>query len=81
MIGAGVGECLIARTDLRWVIATDEHGTDLALHRPRNDVLRYPANLVGKCWCHRTFGIIPGLIVALVESVAVLSPSEPPTSG
>ena len=33
---------------LEWVIATDEAGSDLALHRQQGDVLIYPANTLAK---------------------------------
>ena len=69
MIGVGLGECILGRVDLRWVIATDEFGTELALHREGNEVLVYPPTMVGKRWSERTSGFIPDLVDEVARSV------------
>jgi len=49
-IGAGLGDVLVKSLDLRWVVATAEHGTELALHGEPGNILLYPMNAVGKRW-------------------------------
>jgi hypothetical protein len=49
-IGLAFGEHLVRRTPLRWVIAEDEHGIELALHDARTRTILYPAKLVAERW-------------------------------
>jgi len=51
-VGVAFGQLLVAGIGLSWVIATDEHGSDLAVHGlpGRGDVLVFPANFVAKRW-------------------------------
>ena len=46
---------LLLNFPLRWVIATDKQGSDLAVYGlpGKGDVLLYPANLVAKRWERR----------------------------
>ncbi len=48
--GVAYGELLIRTTPLRWVIAEDSLGRELALHAEQNNVLVYPLNAVEKRW-------------------------------
>ena len=48
--GAGLGELLIQSCGLRWVIVTDEYGTEMAVHGEVGDILLFPMNAVGKRW-------------------------------
>ena len=48
VLGIAFGDHLAARTGLRWVIATQEGSTDMALHGQPGDILVYPTNLVAK---------------------------------
>ena len=50
MVGVALGQHLVEALGLTWVIATDEYGTELAVHGEPNDVLIYPCNLVAKRW-------------------------------
>jgi hypothetical protein len=54
-VGTAFGQALVDGIGLKWVIATDEHGSDLAVHAfpERGDVLVYPANFVAKRWERR----------------------------
>jgi hypothetical protein len=50
-VGVAFGQFLVDGLGLNWVIATDERGSDLAVHGPPGkDVLIYPANFVAKRW-------------------------------
>lgn len=69
-LGIGFGEHVRRQTGLAWVIAADEHGTELALHGQPGDVLLYPANLVAKRWVAGDTGVLPELAATLIEQVA-----------
>ena len=49
-IGIAFGQILVDRLGFRWVIATDDYGTDLAVvaAEGKGDVVVYPANFVAK---------------------------------
>jgi hypothetical protein len=49
-IGVALGQHVVERTGLEWVIASDEYGTELAIFGlpGQGDVLVYPQNLVAK---------------------------------
>jgi len=49
-IGLAFGEHLVRRTPLRWAIAEDESGMELALHDARSGTILYPAKLVAERW-------------------------------
>ncbi|MGN6695968.1 MAG: DUF3806 domain-containing protein [Aquihabitans sp.] len=47
-VGIAFGHHVAPATGLTWVLATDENGSEIALHRAEGDVLVYPTNLVAK---------------------------------
>lgn len=47
-VGIALGHHLAKATGLSWVLATDEHGSEIALHREEGSVLVHPTNLVAK---------------------------------
>jgi hypothetical protein len=49
-LGIAFGQHLVNSSPLRWVIASDDYGTELALHAlpGKGDVVVYPQNLVAK---------------------------------
>jgi Domain of unknown function (DUF3806) len=59
-VGVAFGQFLVEGAGLRWVIATDEHGSDLAVFGlpSAGDVLVYPANFVAKRWERRETGFL-----------------------
>jgi hypothetical protein len=57
-IGLGFGQRLVDDLGMRWVIATDSYGTEMAVHHPFQDTLLYPANLVAKRWESRQSGFL-----------------------
>ena len=59
-IGIAFGQVLVDRLGFRWVIATDQHGTDLAVvaAEGKGDVLLYPANFVAKRFEKRRTGFL-----------------------
>ena len=81
-VGIAFGQFLVDRLDFKWVIATDEHGSDLAVYGlPGNgDVLVYPANFVAKRWercetnfLERSYAKIARDVQAIAEARAVKS--------
>jgi Domain of unknown function (DUF3806) len=54
-VGIAFGQILADSIGLEWVIATDDHGSDLAVHGlpEKGDVLIYPSNFVAKRWKRR----------------------------
>jgi hypothetical protein len=54
-VGIAFGQALVDGIGLKWVIATDDEGSELAVYGfpGRGDVLVYPANFVAKRWERR----------------------------
>ena len=75
-VGVVVGEHLVAELGLQWVLATDEYGTELAVHGEPNNVLVFPANLVGKRFERRATGFIASLLTQMCEHVRTLRAGE-----
>ena len=78
-LGIAFGQNLAVGGQLRWVIATDEQGSDLALHAfpGTGDVLIYPANLLAKRWQTRESRFIVGLFHEILKQVAGFAPQAP----
>jgi hypothetical protein len=82
-VGVTFGEFLVENAGLRWVIATDEHGSDLAVFGlpGKGDVLVYPANLVAKRWERRESNFLENVhreIVTKVHALAAKVPAKRP---
>jgi hypothetical protein len=71
-VGVVIGEHLVAELSLQWVLATDEYGTELAVHGEPNNVLVFPANLDAKRFESRTAGLIAPLLKQMCEGVRKL---------
>jgi len=52
---------------MRWGVAADAHGTELAVLGPVGDLLVYPANAVGTRWAARESG---GSVRAISDETA-----------
>lgn len=54
-VGIAFGQALVDGIGLKWVIASDDHGSELAVYGlpGRGDVLIYPASFVAKRWQRR----------------------------
>jgi len=70
MIGLAFGHHLVTACDLSWVVATDEHGTEIALHAQPGDILIYPTNLVAKRWTAREGAFMEKLFVQIETDIA-----------
>ena len=85
-LGIAFGQSLADGGQLQWVIATDQQGSDLALHGfpGTADVLIYPANLIAKRWEIRERGFMVPLFRQIrkqINDVAIsASAADPPES-
>ena len=72
VVGVRFGQFLVDEAGFRWVIASDEHGSDLAvLALPgRGDVFIYPASFVAKRWERRETGFLVPSFASVREQVA-----------
>jgi hypothetical protein len=68
-LGVGFGEYVRRASDTRWVIATDQHGTELALHGEPGNILMFPTNMVAKRWVAGEVGALPALASATARSI------------
>lgn len=72
LIGLGLGEHLARRCGLRWCVATDARGAEIAIHRQPGDILIYPTNTVAKRWVAREYGFLPGFADHIAIQVATI---------
>src|SRR6185437_11939125 len=74
-VGIAFGQALVDGIGLEWVIATDEHGTDLAVYGlpNRGDVLVYPANFVAKRWERRETNFLEEAYRRIAEDVRAIA--------
>jgi hypothetical protein len=82
--GAAFGQFLVDLGDLRWIIAIDEHGSDLAVFGlpDKGDVLVYPINFVAKRWEGRETEFFEKSCAEIAATVRLLAtgrtfPSKP----
>ncbi|MBD3781512.1 MAG: DUF3806 domain-containing protein [Micrococcales bacterium] len=70
--GLAVGEHLRRTCALHWVVASDDDGTEIALHRQPYDVLVHPTAMVARRWYDGTRGEVQALVSAVKDSLAGL---------
>lgn len=68
-VGAGFGEHLRSRLPFRWVVVTDQWGTDLAITLQPGNVILTPMTMIGKRWSEGTTGFLPSLAEGVVAKV------------
>jgi hypothetical protein len=68
-VGTALGQHVANATDLAWVIATDDHGSDLALHGQPGDIVIFPANATAKRVSAGERRFVGALIAQLVGGV------------
>jgi Domain of unknown function (DUF3806) len=68
-VGIALGHHLASAAGLAWVIATDENGTDLALHGQPGDIVVYPANLTAKRLVKGERGFVEPLLREMTRSI------------
>jgi Domain of unknown function (DUF3806) len=74
-VGVQFGQFLVDQAGFAWTIASDAHGTDLAIRAlpSRGDVVVYPANFVAKRWERREFNFLAVSFAAIRDQVAALA--------
>src|SRR5579871_1569949 len=79
-VGVLFGQSLVDGAGLRWVIATDQRGTDLAVFGlpGSGDVLVYPANFVAKRWERREAGFLQKSFHEILAEVRRLAAQHKP---
>ena len=72
--GAAFGQFLVDSAGFRWVVATDERGTEMAVVALEGtaDVVVYPMNLVAKRYEAKERGFIPQLLERIRDQVSSL---------
>jgi hypothetical protein len=75
MVGVALGQHLVDALGLAWVIATDEYGTELAVHGEVGDALVYPCNLVAKRWEAGETEFVERVGAQLVRDLRALRPA------
>src|SRR4051794_24834528 len=68
-VGVAFGEHLARQARLQWVIATDDHGSDLALHGQPGDILVFPASTVAKRVVAGETAFVQSLYSSLVSGI------------
>ncbi len=77
-LGVALGQHLVDRLGLIWVIANDPLGTEVAVHEPQGDTLVYPLSLVAKRWERREGAFLVALFDAMAEDIMRLQKGLPP---
>jgi len=82
-VGIAFGQALVDGLGLEWVIATDDHGAELAVYGlpNRGDVLVYPANFVAKRWERRETNFLGEAYRRIVEDVRAIARQWQRSSG
>ena len=69
-LGTALGEHLVRRCGMRWVVAADAYGNELAVVGPVGDLIVYPANAVGQRWATQESG---AFVVAISDETAAVA--------
>jgi hypothetical protein len=72
-IGLAFGQFVADQAKLDWTVATDAHGTEIALHRARGNVLIYPTDLVAKRWAAHARNTLPAMARDMIATVGEIS--------
>jgi Domain of unknown function (DUF3806) len=79
VVGTSFGQFLVDNVGLKWVIATDDEGSDLAVYGLPNKgaVLVYPANFVAKRWERRETNFLENSYQQIAEQMKALGNQAP----
>ena len=77
-VGITFGQFLVDNLGLKWVIATDDEGSDLAVYGlpGKGDLLVYPANFVAKRWERRETNFLESSYRQIAEQVKTLQAGQ-----
>jgi hypothetical protein len=68
MFGAGFGQYFEEKTDYKWVVYSDEYGTDLALRHEKTGALGFPISSTSKRLSDETAGTFVSIYDVLTAS-------------
>lgn len=69
-LGLVFGQHLVNALDLRWVVASDDKGTDIAVHGYPGDILAYPTNATAKRVVAQDYNFFATLFDDLVRDIS-----------
>ena len=74
-VGIAFGQSLVDGLGLKWVVATDQHGCEMAVYglAGRGDVLVYPANFVAKRWERREANFLEDAYEKIARDIRAVS--------
>ena len=74
-VGIAFGQSLVDGLGLKWVVATDQHGCEMAVYGfpGRGDVLVYPANFVAKRWERKETNFLESAHEKIARDVCAVS--------
>jgi hypothetical protein len=78
--GIAFGQYLVEQLQLSWTVASDKHGTEMAVHGQPGNILVYPLNLVAKRYTARETGFFVPLFREFqnqIETVRAETPQRP----
>ena len=78
--GIAFGQYLVEQLQLTWTVASDKHGTEMAVHGEPGNILVYPLNLVAKRYTARETGFFVPLSSEFqnqIEMVRAQAPQRP----
>jgi hypothetical protein len=68
-IGLALGQYVADHARLDWTVATDKHGTSIALRRAAGRVLFYPTDLVAQRWAAHEHSTLPAMARDMIATV------------
>ena len=75
--GVAFGQYLVDQLQLTWVVASDQDGTEMAVHGQPGDILVYPPNLVAKRYTARETGFFVPLFSEFQKQVEMVRSQAP----
>ena len=69
MLGAYLGERLVAELEMEWVVVTDQYGRDLAVRSKRVEVVSYPSSSVSKRIESGQYDFMEGIYYAVQDII------------
>ena len=69
MLGAHLGERLVAKFEMEWVVVTDQYGRDLAVRSKRVEVVSYPYSSVSKRIASDQYDFMEGIYYAVQDVI------------
>ena len=75
--GIAFGQYLVEQLQLTWAVASDQHGTEMAVHGQPGNILIYPLNLVAKRYTARETGFFMPLFSEFQDQIEIVRAQAP----